>query len=111
MSCPCCGNEAKWTVLKAVMNGLKLNLQYCPVCSNSIYVKEFLDNMKAGLAEVTIQFPDTETVKDENGNELILDRELGHGAPKKTYTPSDMSIDLDKVDITREMKILGIKEN
>lgn len=111
MSCPCCGDEAKWSMLKAIMNDLKLPLEYCPVCGNGVYIKKFLDNLKSGLAKIEIQFPDTETVTDENGKELILDRSVGHGTTKKSYTPPDMSIDLDKIDIEREMKILGMKEN
>lgn len=104
MSCECCTNKTRWLTLKACMAGLKLPLNYCPVCSTPAAIRAFLDNMD----KLEIHIP--EVITDENGKKLILDRGPLWSPTKEAYTPPDMSVDLDKIDIEREMKILGMKE-
>lgn len=103
MSCECCTNKAKWMVLKSCMNALQLPLDYCPVCSLPVHVRTFLDNM----AKIEVCIP--EVITDENGKTITLYRSPQHGTVT-AYTPPDLSINLDKIDIEREMKLLGIKE-
>lgn len=103
--CECCRNIAKWDVLKAAMRELNLPLNYCPVCSSPRQVSILLNE----LAEIDIEVLLPETIRDENGKEMILDRSPQHGTVK-SYTPPSLAIDLDKIDIEREMKLLEAKD-
>lgn len=78
------------------------DLQYCPVCGMPMYLINAINQLKEQL-EIT--FADMqETCTDEEGNVLIVERtpwesKDGKPAPK----PMDMTIDLDNINIDREV--------
>jgi hypothetical protein len=81
-------------------------LKYCPSCGSPAYVSEFLRTVRSELEELTNAKKMPETVLDENGKPLIFERietPEGQPAPK----PMDMTIDLDKIDISREEHLLA----
>ena len=95
------------------MKDLGLELEYCPVCGNHRHVRDFLENLRLlqkavykDLDQIEVCIP--EIVTDENGNKIIYDRSPQHGVVK-SYTAPDMSVDLDKIDISRELGFLKMK--
>ncbi len=98
--CPCCSNSLMWHEFERVL-GTKMN--YCPVCGQSRAVIDFLKYADAIVRGVVI-----ETVRDENGKPMILDRTpWAEPSPDKpSATPISYEVNLDKIDISKEMELL-----
>lgn len=69
-------------------------VSYCPYCGEQIAICFALKGMKEAADELW------STLNNEDGIETIIDR------TPLSYTPIDMTIDLDKVNIDREFEML-----
>lgn len=105
MPCEFCRTREDWDRL-ATKLGTDIKLNYCPVCGEASYIKDFLEWMRAAndaaIKSLMTALPDT--ILDENGNELKFER--AKSTEKKPVKPMDMSIDLDKVNIDYEMSLI-----
>lgn len=101
-SCPCCSDQRIWKAVEELLKPHCLEMEYCPVCGQSAGVREFLRNFHA---QIIAAIP--EMVLDENGNPMFQDRTPW--SDPGTFTAStriSYEIDLDKIDISREMELL-----
>lgn len=95
----CTTNEAV-EALKRSLADLDMQLGYCPVCGCPIKLTQIMNSF---LNEAFENLKYTHT--DENGK-LMRTVILPSEKPKKTATPINMGIDLDKVNIRKEMILL-----
>lgn len=108
MSCKYCSNHNNIENIKIVLNNANVNLVYCPICGEEIkdlsyqddITKMFYNALKAlniKMEYVTI-----------DGELFLVDREI----PKKEKSikvishPIDMKVDLNKINIDKEMEML-----
>ena len=104
MGCYLHSNRERLDEVRAALKN-PADLQYCPVCGTPMYLINAIDYMKY-LLEATCSDAQ-ETCTDEEGNVLIVERtpwesKDGKPAPK----PMDMTFDLDKINIDREVCML-----
>lgn len=101
--CPCCSNPLLWDELETTLAPTGAIMNYCPVCGQSRGMIEFLK-----YADVIVRGVLIETVPDENGKPMILDRTpwADPSPDKPTSTPISYEVNLDKIDISREMELL-----
>jgi hypothetical protein len=86
-SCPCCSNPRVWLAVEDLLDIYGAEIHYCPVCGQ--------------------QF---ETIEDENGNPMLQNRVPWSDRRGPLERPS-LGIDLDKIDISREIQILAKHNN
>lgn len=105
MSCECCGNKTVWGILQAAMDGLKQPLEYCPVCGNPRYLVEFLTTIEK------IQLCIPEKIEDENGKPITQIAYPDHNNYETYASSNSAAVDLDKIDVSREMKLLKLEKH
>lgn len=97
--CPCCSDWRVWGEVEIMLRKHGADMEYCPVCGQHVGVLNFLRNLRSVLDLQTIQL--RETIEDENGKPMTLDR-----TPWSKQKHTSLGIDLDKIDISRELQIL-----
>lgn len=113
MACEHCSSKESRCAIVLLL-GPHIPAHYCPACGESLVVSEFLDSMKKRVDdELTALFVEMDK-RDEtveiDGVKLIVE----HVPPmpktvKAAFTPINYSVDLDKIDIGREMGMLEEK--
>lgn len=110
MACEyCMSRDAREHIRRAL--GSYMHVVYCPCCgSNMAIVAWFFDARETAEGELTNAF-----IEMDKANETVeIDGEtltVEHVPPKnkkknQTCKPMDMGVDLDKIDIAREMAML-----
>lgn len=104
--CPCCSNALLLDELSLTLAQRGAIMNYCPVCGQSRGIIDFLKYADAVVRGVVI-----ETVRDENGKPMLLDRTpwAEPSLDKPSATPISYEVNLDKIDISREMELLNMK--
>ena len=95
MSCSFCSDRKQFETFRERFGGPD-NVQYCPLCGTPVYIQDILDYIEQELAK-----PLLETCTDDEGNILIVERV--HTDDK----PMSMELDLDKINIDREICLLA----
>ena len=86
-SCPCCSDSRIWLAVEDLLDVYGTKLHYCPVCGQEL-----------------------EIIEDENGNPMLQDR-APWSDKRGPLERESLGIDLDKIDISREMGILEKHHN
>lgn len=110
MSCPLCNDPQKWEWLRLALDvelgGLPLN--YCPVCSTPTAIRNFLTNTRPEL--LFSEDAMDEVILDENGRPMLQARtvhiDLREEVPVQNTEPESLAVNLDKINIDREMEFL-----
>lgn len=107
MSCEFCKNAFVMDDLADLVSGHG-EVNFCPVCGANLQVQRTLVQIMNSLSADVPHI-----IKDENGEVIIFERQPSDPPEKKEpVKPMDYSIDLDNVNIDREIEILnkrGIK--
>ena len=101
--CPCCSDWKVWGEVEILLRKHGTDMEYCPVCGQHVGVLNFLRNLRSMLDLHTIQL--RETIEDENGKPMYLDR-TPWSNPKDPTKHRSLGVDLDNIDISREMELL-----
>ena len=112
MSCEFCKD---WNNIRAAEEKLGYKIEYCPNCGEYIYVVYTLCMMKKAVdkcLELHLLDGKCQETVEIDGEKLVVEREkiTNFGDPEMFTTEHRMSmkVDLDKVDISKEMEMLGL---
>lgn len=115
MPCKCCYNLEKIAEIREKI-GPAIELNCCPVCGSDLNIARFSLSMKDGVEEEFRKLYATAYIKRERRNETVeIDGEIlpvvhvPTPMDKPVSKPLDLAVDLDKIDITREMAMLQEK--
>lgn len=100
MSCSFCSDRKQFETFRERFGGPD-NVQYCPLCGTPVYIQDILDYIEQELAK-----PLLETCTDDEGNILIVER-IPSDAKNPAAKPMSMELDLDKINIDREICLLA----
>ena len=102
--CDLCNDKERLDDLRwEFENRLFIELRYCPVCGENL---QFVENLRK-LFDIVDSSCVPETVEID-GRRLVVEREKPKVEDKKTkMTPINMAMDLEKIDISREVAMLN----
>lgn len=111
MSCEFCSNPANIDGLQDVL-GEDASLRYCPICGDDINITYFIVKMEGVVKEafekatldIARQSKENQTV--EIDGEVLEFERLPSPKKKPPVKPKSMAVDLDNIDITKEMELL-----
>lgn len=107
-SCPCCSDWRVWGEVKILLSEHGAELNYCPVCGQHVGILNFLRNLRNEIELQTMHLSDL--IEDENGKPMIQER-TPWSNPKDPTKHRSLGVDLDKIDISREMEFLEKHHN
>ena len=93
MACECCNSAEK---REAMISDFGKEIQYCPICGESLIVMEFIDEIRNPIETVQI-----------DGKTLVVDRK------RQSFDIDRMvwgNLDLDSINIDKELEFLGLKK-
>lgn len=99
-SCPCCSNQEVLDTAKEFFKNRGIEMRHCPVCKRPLESFDITRWLKGYFATQTF-----DVIVDENGNPMVLER-TPWSSDKPESKRMSYGIDLDKIDISREMALL-----
>lgn len=108
MACEYCCKQLSRDSIR-LMLGPNVPLRYCPACGEDVKISEFLDSMKEAaddaLTKAFIELDKANETVEIDGETLIVERIPT--IEKPISRPMDLGINLDNIDISREMAMLS----